>query len=259
MATIPIDPGQLQAFFFVLVRVAAILASMPGFSGSSAPVPVKAGLVLAVSWAVFPALDMPLQYPVSPVALLALAIAGEVLLGVAIGLTVQMIFAAVQIAGELAGYQMGMAVANVLDPDSSVQIPLLSQFFQIFAILIFFSVNAHHWFLKALVESFHLLPPYRFHVNAPLMDLLVSAGGAVFASGIQLGAPVIVVLLLTSMAFGLLARTVPQMNVFIVAMPLKIVVGLLFMALSLPYVASLLQTLFFENLRRLLALMANGF
>lgn len=259
MLTLPIDLESLQVFFFVLVRVAAILMSMPGFSGGSAPVPVKAGLVLAVSWAVFPALGTQTPIPLDSAVLLALAVAGEVLFGMAIGLTVQMIFAGVQIAGELAGYQMGMAVANVLDPDSSVQIPLLSQFFQIFAILIFFSVNAHHGFVKALVESFRLLPPLEFHVNASLMDLLVNAGGAIFVSGVRLGAPVIVVLLLTSMAFGLLARTVPQMNVFVVAIPLKIGVGLLFMALSLPYVATVLKRLFFDNLSRLLALMANGF
>jgi flagellar biosynthetic protein FliR len=259
MVTIPIDLEQLQVFFLVLVRVAAILMSMPGFSGGSAPVPVKAGLVLAVSWAVFPALGPMVPIPADSLVLLGLAVAGEVLLGAAIGLTVQMIFAGVQIAGELAGYQMGMAVANVLDPDSSVQIPLLSQFFQMFAILIFFSVNAHHWFVKALVESFHLLPPLRFHVNASLMDLLVNAGGAIFVSGVRLGAPVIVVLLLTSLAFGLLARTVPQMNVFVVAIPLKIAVGLLFMAMSLPYVSAVLQSLFFDNLRRLLVLLANGF
>jgi flagellar biosynthetic protein FliR len=167
-----------------------------------------------------------------------------------------MVFAGVQLAGELAGYQMGLAIANVIDPDSSAQIPMISQLYQIFAILIFVTVNAHYWCLSALMESFQLVPPFSFHLHNSIVAQLIRLGGDVFTIGVKVGAPVIVVLMLTSVSFGLIARTVPQMNIFIVAIPLKIMVGLLFVLFSLPYFSAYLQQLFTvmgESIMRLLS------
>ena len=186
----------------------------------------------------------------------AVGLAGEVMLGVAIGLMAQMVFAGVQLAGELAGYQMGLAIANVIDPDSSAQIPMVSQLYQIFAVLIFVTVNAHFWCLGALMDSFRLVPPFSFHLHNSIVEQLIRLGGDVFTIGVKVGAPVIVVLMLTSVSFGLIARTVPQMNVFIVAMPLKIIVGLLFVLFSLPYISAYLQQLFVmmgESIMRMLS------
>jgi flagellar biosynthetic protein FliR len=166
------------------------------------------------------------------------------MLGIAIGFSVKLIFAGVQLAGQLAGYQMGMAIANVMDPSSSQQIPLLAQYNNLVALLIFLTINAHHWFIRALTESYRLIPPLGVHLSGSLMERLVHLAGNMFAVAIQVGAPVIAALLITSVAFGLVARTVPQMNVFIVAMPLKIAVGLLFFGLSLPYFSLFLKKIF---------------
>jgi flagellar biosynthetic protein FliR len=256
MTTLTIPLLQLQAFFIVFVRVAAIVASMPVFSSRNIPVMLKAGLVLSVSVLVFPRLSIGQNpYQLDPMNF-AVGLAGEVMLGVAIGLVAQMVFAGVQLAGELAGYQMGLAIANVIDPDSSAQIPMVSQLYQIFAVLIFVTVNAHYWCLGALMDSFQLVPPFSFHLHNSIVEQLIRLGGDVFTIGVKVGAPVIVVLLLTSVSFGLIARTVPQMNVFIVAMPLKIIVGLLFVLFSLPYLSAYLQQLFMmmgENIMRMLS------
>ena len=244
MTTLTIPLAQLQAFFIVFVRVAAIIASMPVFSSRNIPVLLKAGLVLSVSVLVFPRLSIGGNpYQLDPMTF-GIGLAGEVMLGVAIGLVAQMVFAGVQLAGELAGYQMGLAIANVIDPDSSAQIPMISQLYQIFAILIFVTVNAHYWCLSALMESFQLVPPFSFHLHNSIVAQLIRLGGDVFTIGVKVGAPVIVVLMLTSVSFGLIARTVPQMNIFIVAIPLKIMVGLLFVLFSLPYFSAYLQQLF---------------
>lgn len=254
--TLSIPLPQLQLFFLVFVRVAAIVASIPVFGGQNIPVLLKGGLILAVSVLVFPQLTPNPHDVLQDGVAFAVGVAGEVMLGVAIGLVVQMIFAGVQLAGQLAGYQMGLAIANVLDPDSSDQIPLISQVYQVFAVLIFVTVNAHYWCLGALMDSFRLVPPLTFHLNGSIMEQLIRLGGNVFTIGVKVGAPVIVVLLLTSVAFGLIARTVPQMNVFIVAIPLKIAIGLLFVFLSLPYFSAYLQQLFAvlgQSILRLLA------
>ena len=256
MTTLTIPLAQLQAFFIVFVRVAAIVASMPVFSSRNIPVMLKAGLVLSVSVLVFPRLSIGQNPYQLDLITFAVGLAGEVMLGVAIGLMAQMVFAGVQLAGELAGYQMGLAIANVIDPDSSAQIPMVSQLYQIFAVLIFVTVNAHFWCLGALMDSFQLVPPFSFHLHNSIVEQLIRLGGDVFTIGVKVGAPVIVVLMLTSVSFGLIARTVPQMNVFIVAMPLKIIVGLLFVLFSLPYVSAYLQQLFVmmgESIMRMLS------
>jgi flagellar biosynthetic protein FliR len=159
-------------------------------------------------------------------------------------MAVNLIFVGLQIAGQLSGYQMGMALAEVIDPADGEQIPLLAQFFQIFAFLIFLTVNAHHWFLRALADSFHLVPPLGFKLSGSLIEQLMRVAGNMFVIAIKVGAPVIAALLLTTIALGLIARTVPQMNVFFVAMPLKIMIGLMFVGFSLPYLSSFLNAVF---------------
>lgn len=230
---LPFD--QLMLFFMVLMRVAAIFAALPVFSNRNIPIMIKAGLALAIALAIFPILDLGRIGGLNNWGLLALGATSEVLLGVCIGLLVRLLFAGIQMAGQIAGYQMGLAIANIMDPATSLQIPILAQAYNLMAMLIFLSINAHHWFLRSLVDSFDRLPLFHLHLSASMISHLVDTAGAMFVIAIKIGAPVIVVLLLTSVAFGLLARTVPQMNIFIVAMPLKIVVGLVFVIFSLPY------------------------
>jgi flagellar biosynthetic protein FliR len=173
-----------------------------------------------------------------------IGVVSELILGVIIGLSVQLVFAGIQLAGQLAGFQMGFSIVNVMDPLTSAQVSIVAQLKNLIAMLIFLAINAHHWFLRSLVESFRLVPPFGFHYSASLMEYLMRLGGNMFVIAIKVGAPVMVALLLTSVALGLVARTVPQMNIFIVAFPLKIVIGLLFLAFSLPYLMSFLKQLF---------------
>ena len=175
---------------------------------------------------------------------LGISVAGEIFLGLAIGFSVKLIFAGIQLAGQLAGYQMGLAIANVMDPATSEQVPLLAQFNNLIGLLVFLCINAHHWFIKALTESFRLVPPLKVNFGNSFMEQLIQLSGNMFVIALKVGAPVIAAMLLTSVAFGLVARTVPQMNVFVVAMPLKIGVGLLFIGFGLPYFSAFLNHLF---------------
>ena len=244
MISVSIPLLQLQVFFLIFIRVGAILMTMPIFKSQSIPILFKAGLAMAASLALFPILKSE-NFPVfAGLAPLAVGVLGEILLGIAIGLAINLIFVGLQLAGQLAGYQMGLAIAQVMDPSAGQQLPLLAQFYQMFALLIFLTVNAHHWFLKALADSYQLVPPFGFHLSSSLINQLMSMAGNMFVIAIKVGAPVIAAMLLTSLAFGLVARTVTQMNVFIVAMPMKIGIGLFFIGVSLPYLSSFLKTLF---------------
>jgi len=244
MISVSIPLPQLQMFFLIFFRVGSILMTMPIFKSKSIPVLIKAGLALATSMALFPILNIENFPAITGLTHLAIGIFGEILLGLSIGLAVNFIFAGLQLAGQLAGYQMGMALARVMDPSTNRQMPLLGQFNELFALLIFITINAHHKFIRALADSYQLVPPFGFRISGSLIEQLVSIAGNMFVIAVKLGAPIIAVLLLTSIAFGLIARTVPQMNVFFVAMPLKLGVGLLFIGLCLPYFSSFLKIMF---------------
>jgi len=244
MISINISLPQLQLFFLVFLRVGAIIMSIPVFDSKSIPIFFKIALAFTTSMALFPILELEPLPLINNIFAMGVSVAGEILLGLVIGFSVKLIFAGIQLAGQLAGYQMGMALANVMDPSASQQVPLLAQFNNLIGLLIFISINAHYWFIRALAHSFQMVPPLNVNFSGSLMEHLIKMSGNMFVIGIQIGAPVIAALLITSVAFGLIARTVPQMNVFIVAMPLKIGVGLLFLGFSLPYFSTFLQIIF---------------
>jgi flagellar biosynthetic protein FliR len=244
MLSLNISLPQLQLFFLIFLRVGAILMSIPVFDSKSIPLFFKIALAFATSIILFPMLRVDPVPMATSVFSLAVGAAGEILLGLIIGFSVKLIFAGIQLAGQLAGYQMGLALANVIDPSTSEQVPLLAQFNNLFGLLIFISINAHYLFIRALTHSFEMVPPFNVNFSSALMEHLIKMSGNMFVIGIQVGAPVIAALLITSVAFGLIARTVPQMNVFIVAMPLKIGVGLLFLGFGLPYFSVFLENVF---------------
>jgi flagellar biosynthetic protein FliR len=244
MPTFYISLPQVQIFLFIFLRVSAIMMTLPFFDSKNIPVLFKIGLSFAMSIILFPVLKLTGIPFLTDVISFGIGVVSEIMLGVIIGLSVKLIFAGIQLAGQVAGFQMGLAIANVLDPVTNAQNSIIAQFKYLTAMLIFLSINAHHWFLRSLVESFRLVPPFDFQFSNPLMKHLMLLASNMFIIAIKVGAPVIVVMLLTSVALGLVARTVPQMNIFIVAMPLKIIIGLLFLGFMLPFMSFFLSRIF---------------
>lgn len=244
MTNFTISLPQLQMFFLVFLRVIAIVMTVPVFSSKNIPLLFRVGLGFSITVLLIPLLKTTEPSLFQDVIPFGIGVVSELILGVIIGLSVQLVFAGIQLAGQLAGFQMGFSIVNVMDPLTSAQVSIVAQLKNLIAMLIFLAINAHHWFLRSLVESFRLVPLFGFHYSASLMEYLMRLGGNMFVIAIKIGAPVMVALLLTSVALGLVARTVPQMNIFIVAFPLKIVIGLLFLAFSLPYLMSFLKQLF---------------
>jgi flagellar biosynthetic protein FliR len=244
MVTLSIPLSQIQSFLLIFLRVGAILFSAPIFDNQSAPVVFKVGLALSISFLLYPLLNINVDGLSTSLVLFVLMAASEVAVGFLIGFAVKTLFTGIQLAGQIAGFQMGLTVANVIDPSSSMQVPILSQFFNLFAMLIFLSINAHHWFVKALTESFILVPPLKYQLNSALVPPILSLAGNIFVVAIKVSAPILVALLLTTVALGLLARTVPQIHIFVVAMPLKIFIGLFFVTLMLPFLAEYLKDIF---------------
>ena len=232
---------EAQTFLLAFCRVGGILGSGPFFSGRGVPGPFKIGICLFITLLVLPIL--PHGGVTIPASLLGtcLAVLREVALGVATGLVAQLLFSAVQLAGELMGLQMGLSIMNMVDPSSGASVPVIAEFYTLFATLLFFVIDAHHIFLRGVFTSFEIAPLGGAHFNPQLAASLTDVTGQVFLMAVELVGPVMAALFLADLALGLVARTMPQMNVFTIGFPLKILVGLLTLAATLPLMASLLS------------------
>ncbi len=206
---------------------------MPVFSGPQAPARIKAGLIFAVSFILFPITRE--LIPVIEFSILSLLIflAGEVLIGMLIGLIGRLVFTAVEFGGTVIGFQMGFAAANVFDPQNQRQISLVSQFQNVFAIFIFLAIGGHHLFIHSAIESFTVLPPGGINLSGQAVPYLLELSGRIFSLGVQFSAPVLAVLLLSGLILGILARTFPQGNVFLLSFPLNIGISFTVIGLTL--------------------------
>jgi len=224
---------QLQDFLLCLARVIALVAAIPAFTGSQVAGRLKVGLAVMTCLLLFPAM-----VPYSPKVALSLTefgllIVNEVLLGVMIGLVTQMVFAAINFGGTVIGYQMGFAAANIFDPQTTQQLSLMSQFVNILALLAFLALDMHHFFFRAIVDSYRLLPPGTLDFTQGAPQELMRLAGHMFVLGVKFSAPVLALLLLANLVLGILARVFPQLNVFMLSFPLNIGIAFLVIGLTL--------------------------
>jgi flagellar biosynthetic protein FliR len=242
---IPIN--EFQSYLICLARVAGFIAAIPVILANQTPTQLKAGLVIMFSLVLFPVMEPtipPVEFKTGSFLLLAIT---EVLLGSMIGLVARMIFTSVEYGGTIIGYQMGFAAANVFDPTSQRQLSLISQFQNVFAILIFLAIDGHHIFFQVAVESYKILPPGVFNISGDAIPFLMQLSSRIFMLGIQFSAPILAVLLLSGLILGILARVFPQLNVFLLSFPLNIAISFTVIALTLPLVSSLIRREF-DNL-----------
>lgn len=232
---------QFQTFIVCTARVAGFLSAIPVFFSGQTPAQIKAGLTVVISLILFPLLaPFITQVDFRPEAFLLLII-NETLLGLMIGLIARLIFTSVEYGGTVIGYQMGFAAANVFDPQNQRQTALISQFQNVFAILLFLSLDIHHYFIKTAIHSYEVLPPGNLNFGGEAVPYLIELSSRMFMLGAQFSAPVLVILLLSGLILGILARTFPQLNVFLLSFPLNIAISFTVIGLTLGLVKILLS------------------
>ncbi len=232
---------QFQAFLICTARVAGFISAIPVYFGSQTPARIKVPLVFAISLLLFPVLSPALpEISFNPVFFLFFTI-NETLLGLLIGLISRLIFTTVEFGGTIIGYQMGFAAANIFDPQHESQISLISQFQNVFAILIFLALDGHHIFIKTAARSYQLLPPGQLDLSGESIPYLMELNSRMISLVVQFSAPVLAVLLLSGLILGILARVFPQLNVFLLSFPLNIGISFVVIALTLDMVANLLR------------------
>lgn len=240
MAFAQIIPSLDMLMFFTLIftRLTATIFTLPVFGAESIPVRFKVGLGIMISVMVVVFIQPDTSVMNKGGGALVLALMGEAVLGLALGLMVRIVIEAVNLGATIMGFQMGFAIVNVVDPQTGGQVSLVASFQGLYAAMIFIVTGLYRVFLRGLLDSFTTVPPGMIVLKAGLGQFIYQAGGQMFISAVRIAAPVMVCLLITKIALGIVARTVPQMNIFIVGFPLTIGLGLLLLGLSLPYITA---------------------
>lgn len=235
--------AELQVFLLTLARVATVFGVAPVFSLPRIPPLARVGVPAIVSLLLYPGISWdPAVFPLGWTPL-AWAVATQVMVGFVLALSVWTVFIGVQLAGQVVDLAMGFGIVNVIDPMTSAQESILGQFLYLLAILLYFAIDGHLWLLRGFADSFRIVPLLGEHAPGDLFFAITRQMGFLFADSVQLAGPAIVVLVLTNLILGLLSRTMPQMNVFIVGLPLSIGVGLLAVAASIFFFASMTTSL----------------
>jgi flagellar biosynthesis protein FliR len=247
------SPAQFETFLLVLVRCTVILSLVPVFSANQIPTIARIGLGLIVSFVVYR--TVPTIAPLSSLYDLVAAILSQATIALIFGFVAYLVFMGVQFAGEILDTQIGFGAVNVINPLLGTPVSIVGQFELSLATLLFLVSDSHLLLLEGLGGSFSLLPlPFASLapvVGSDLVRFLTDALMIVF----KIAAPVAVALFITNVALGLMARVAPQMNVFVVGLPLQIGIGLVMLAVSLPLLGYVLPQLFSDIPHQLDAVM----
>ena len=241
MGIFDLSPIEYQKFLFVLLRVGALIMFFPILGSPQVPGRIKIGLILFVSIAVFPIVRATPMHDPKSLFELVVNLFSEITIGLAVAYSARLMFTAVQIAGTVVDFQMGFGVVNVIDPQTETQVSITAQFQNILAILFFLALDAHHIIIWAIVESFFLINPFQINFSTFTPEIILLLFKATFVTAVKIAAPIMAILFFISVGLGLVARTVPQMNVFIVGFPLQIGVGLLMVGLSISFFSIVVQ------------------
>ncbi|CUI05005.1 flagellar biosynthetic protein FliR [Massilia antarctica] len=237
----------IAGLLWPLSRILGLITSAPLFGNASVPVPVKIGLGVLLASIIAPAIPaIPAADPLSMAGLLILV--QELLIGVAMGFAIRLVFAAIEMAGEISSLTMGLGFASFFDPLTKGRSSAVSQFLALIATMAFLAANAHLVLLEALAESFISMPISATPMSSSAEWELAKWGGLIFSAGLHLSLPVVAALLITQVALGILTRAAPQLNIFGIGFPITLGVGMLVIVMVLPYLGNPFQVLFNEGI-----------
>jgi flagellar biosynthesis protein FliR len=228
---------ELQSFLFILARITAFIVVVPGFSHKSFPNTSKVALSIILSWVVY--VNIP-QAPVYQQTLLfMLAVLRETIIGLTMGFIAKMVFSSVEMAGQLVDFQVGYSMGAIYDPATGTTSSYYGKLFSWMSILVFFMLDLHHTLLLTVMESFSVVTAGQLGFGGFNLSGILYIFSYTFKIAFCIAAPMLIVLLVTDIVMGLLSRTVPEINVFMLGMPLKSLIG---MVMFLILVSSLMTT-----------------
>lgn len=247
----------LPIFLLVFVRMSAFFVAAPFFSIKGVPNQFKIALAFLMAMISFQYIPVQGQIPLDLTFILH--VCKEALVGVILGFICELMFVAVQVAGGLMDMQMGLAMANVIDPRTGAYVPITGNFKNILATLYFFSINGHHMLIRGIMKSYEAIPveaAWAAFGSEQVMMTAVKVFQNMFLSAFMMAAPIVVALFLVDLSLGIIAKSVPQFNIFVVGLPIKLLAGFLLLIVVMPAFLLTLSSLF-ESMFRALAEMMN--
>jgi flagellar biosynthesis protein FliR len=235
---------SLSIFLLVFMRVSAFFITLPLFSYRSIPAQHRIGFAGVISWIMYYTID---AAPMAIDAAYILLVMKEAMIGLLIGFTAYMIISAIQVAGSFIDFQMGFAIANVIDPQTGAQSPLVGQYLYTFGLLLLLALDGHHLLLDGVFYSYQFIPIDQAWIpfgDENLVEYIIKTFNSVFIIAFQMSIPVVATLFLVDVALGIVARTVPQLNIFVVGFPIKIAVSFLVLFIVLGAMMALMQQMF---------------
>ena len=229
----------MQSYFWPFLRIGSLLMAAPLYSAQAVPPRIRLLLALALTVSLVPVLPAP-----APLGLFGsgwwLAFGRELILGVGLGLVLQLVFEGVMLAGELISYGMGLGFAQLVDPLHGASAPMLGQFYQVCATLLFFSMGGHLHIVELVADSFRAAPSGPALPALQSFSALAAFGGLAFRGAVQIALPAVVALLLVNIGFGVMNRSAPALNMMTIGFPLSLSVGLLVLRYALPQLQGVL-------------------
>lgn len=213
-------------FLLVLVRISGMFFLSPIFGRRNIPNYYKVGFCFMFALIVANTVPVPDVSAYNTLLSYSLLIAKELLIGLMLGSISYVLFSSIYIAGQLIDMRIGFGMVSVFDPVSNIQIPITADFYVIFATLFMLVTDSHHLLIKAVADSFKVLPVGTVAFEGETSKQLVDLFSAVFATGFKIAAPVTATILISDIALGIISKSMPQLNVFILGMPVKIILGL---------------------------------
>lgn len=248
---ITLTSAQLNAwiagFLWPLTRILGLVAAAPLFGNISIPISVKIVLGGLLALIIAPTVsELPAMDPMSLAGLMILA--QQLVIGLAMGFAMRIVFSAIEMAGEISSMTMGLGFATFFDPQSQGHSSAISQFMSLLALMIYLAMNLHLVMLSALADSFQTMPIAATPMGISSFHYLAAWGGRIFSVGVQLSLPIVATLLVTNIALGILTRAAPQLNLFAIGFPVTIGAGFLMLTLTLPYLATPVERLFMDTI-----------
>ncbi|HJV88491.1 MAG TPA: flagellar biosynthetic protein FliR [Noviherbaspirillum sp.] len=236
----------ITSFIWPLTRILGLITTAPLYGNASVPVTVKIGIGVMLSLVIAPIIPpIPAMDPMSLPGLLILA--QQLIIGLAMGFSMRIVFSTVELGGEVAGLTMGFGFATFFDPQTRGRSSAISQFLALLMLMLFLATNTHLLLLSTLAESFTTLPISATPLGGKSLKQVVDWGSLIFSAGLQLSLPIIAALLITNIALGILTRAAPQLNLFGIGFPITLGVGFIIIGLVLPYLATPIDRLFNES------------
>jgi flagellar biosynthesis protein FliR len=223
-------PALAAAFMLVFARIGAMVMLLPGFGEMTVPVRVRLAIALILTLIMVPLHRAQFQVDVGNLNALGVLMVQEIVIGLVLGLTARVTISALQVAGSVIAQQLGLGFVTAVDPTQGQQGLLVGNFLTLLGLTLLFATDLHHVVIAALNDSYSLFAPGAVMPTGDIASLITRAFATAFKIGIQLSAPFLVFGLIFNLGLGVLARLMPQMQVFFVAVPLSILVGFLILA-----------------------------